>query len=215
MSRPLTTTFTRGDQALEEVAAFGRFRKHLFIDQLGWPLRSFRGEEIDDFDSDEAVYCIVRSGDGVVAGFRAIPTNRPYLASTVFPSLASARAYPSTSDVWEISRFGIAPMAGHAIAQINYGLMFRFAQRRQIKALVAIADLTYERYLSALGVRSVRYGEPLPMARDRAGNTQMIVAGEIPIAAQSGERFRKLLSATQSVEIIDETLVLGRDSLSA
>lgn len=215
MSRPLTATFTRGDQDIEAVAEFGRFRKALFIDQLGWPLRSFRGEEIDDFDRDDAVYCVVRSTEGVLAGFRAMPTNLSYLASVAFPSLASDRPYPNTPDIWEISRFGIAPRAGHAIAQLNYGLMFRFAQRRQVQALVAIADLAYERYLAALGVHAVRYGEPQPLARDRAGNTQLIVAGEIPILAQSGERFRRLIATTQSVEIIDETLVLGSDSLSA
>lgn len=214
MSR-LTATITRGDQNLRAIEQFGRFRKKLFIDTLGWPLRSFRGEEIDDFDGDDAIYCVVRFVDEVVAGFRAMPTDGQYMARSAFPTLASERPYPQAADIWEISRFGIVPGAGHDIAQINYGLMFRLAQRRQVKALVAIADLTYERYLAALGVRTVRYGPPQPLARTRAGQLQDIVAGEIPVLEQSGTRFRNLLAMTNSLEIIDETLVLGSESIPA
>lgn len=215
MSTLLSATITRGNQDLRAVEQFGRFRKKLFIDTLGWPLRSFRGEEIDDFDGDDAIYCVVRSADQVVAGFRAMPTDGPYLAHSAFPSLASERPYPRAADVWEISRFGVAPGAGHGIAQINYGLMFRLAQRRQVKALVAIADMTYERYLAVLGVRTVRYGAPQPLARTRSGQIQDIVAGEIPFLEQTGMRFRKLLATTNSVEIIDETLVLGSEGIPA
>lgn len=211
MSISLRATLSRGDQNRDVIEQFGRFRKRLFIDELGWSLRSFRGEEIDDFDSDDAIYCVVTNETGVIAGFRAMTTAGPYLARSAFPALASERRYPQSHDVWEISRFGVARGASRSLAQINYALMFRFAQRRQIKALVAIADLAYERYLTALGVTTVRYGPPQPLA----DTGQQIVAGEIPVFSQTGERFRKLLSAINSVEIIDETLVLGSGGLSA
>ena len=216
MTTRLRAIITRGDQDTDVVGAFGQFRKRLFINQLKWPLRSFRNEEVDQFDSDDAIYCVIFFEQKVVGGFRALPTDGAYLARAIFPQLASDRPYPASSDVWEISRFGIAAgtHSSGTLSRLNYGLMFRFAQRRQLRALVAIADLTYERYLHAIGIRTTRYGQPQSIRSD--GSTPVdIVAGEIPIATQTPACLQKLTSALNTVEIIDETLVFGRSRISA
>jgi acyl homoserine lactone synthase len=93
--------------------------------------------------------------------------------------------------------------------------MFWFARTRGARALVALADLTYERFLWRLGVRTRRYGEPQTIGANASGKPIVAVAGEIPLAAQCGRRFEGLTHLVQELEIIDEALVLGRECVSA
>ena len=183
-------------------------RKQLFVDHLGWALHSCGEREIDDFDRPDTSYCALYADDTLVGGFRAIRTDREYLAQKVFPQLASMRNYPRRRDVWEISRFGILPdRASEELARLNYALMFRFAAARQATALVAIADLVYERYLRAIGIRTRRYGPPQVIGTDSAGRELLCVAGEIPLADQQGPRLAALLALANSIEVHDATLV--------
>lgn len=190
------------------------FRKELFVDRLDWPLRVVAGREVDAFDTADTVHCGVLADGRVVAGFRAVRTDRPYLAREVFPQLARFRPYPARPDIWEISRFGVLPGAGD-LGRLTYGLMFRFAHTRRASALVAIADLTYERFLGRLGIRTRRYGPPQPLGATRAGRPLMVVAGEIPLAEQNAAGVQALLRLTRDVEIDDEALVFGRSRVSA
>jgi N-acyl-L-homoserine lactone synthetase len=204
------------DQNPNVTDQFLQFRKTLFIDALGWDLKAQNGRERDQFDTPAAVYCVLFRNDRVIAGFRAICTEHPYLALAVFPQLATLAAYPQRHDVWEISRLGVLPAeAGSITARILYSLMFRFARERQIASLVALADLRYERFLTQLGIRTRRYGPPQAVGLNEAGEPQMLVAGDIPIANQRGWRFDNLLNLAKTVEIDDETLVLGSERLSA
>ena len=82
-------------------------------------------------------------------------------------------------------------------------------------SLIAIADLTYERYLSAAGIRTERYGPPMTIPHAPGKAPLTVVAGEIPLDQQKGARFHRLVSALNNVEIADETLVLGSASISA
>lgn len=201
---------------LVNVAQFQRFRKQLFVDHLGWDLVCVGDREVDAFDTLGAMYCAVFSGAQIVAGFRAIRTSDKYLALTVFPQLATLRPYPRRHDVWEISRFGVA-MGDEAsdLARLNYGLMFRFALTRKAAGLVAVADLVYERYLRALGIRTRRYGPPQTVGVDRLGRNLVCVAGEIPMPDQDPGRIGRLTSLTKQLEVADDALVLGPQAISA
>jgi acyl homoserine lactone synthase len=195
---------------------FWRFRKRLFVDRLGWQLHVKGDCEFDEFDNENAIYAAIQDGDEIVAGFRAIRSDSPYLARSIFPQLATDRAYPNRADCWEISRFGIDGAQGNAqIARANYSVMFRFALRRQASALIAIADLSYERYLATLGITTLRYGPPSVLGIDARGRIMEVVAGEIPLTGQASPRFLSLLSIANTMEINDETLVLGCEAISA
>jgi acyl homoserine lactone synthase len=195
---------------------FARFRKRLFVDRLGWQLKVSDDCEFDEFDNSSAVYCVIKDDGGIVAGFRAIRSDSPYLARSVFPQLASERPYPNRADCWEISRFGIDSTSRNPqIARANYSVMFRFALRRQASALIAIADLSYERYLATLGITTLRYGQPVTIGTDALGRPMEVVAGEIPLTGQASPRFLSLLSIANTLEINDETLVLGCEAVSA
>jgi N-acyl-L-homoserine lactone synthetase len=208
--------FGRRGQRPNAVSKFNQFRRHLFVDKLGWPLTVVDGQERDQFDRLDTEYCVVLRNDQVIAGFRAIRTDREYLALNVFPQLASTKSYPRSQTCWEISRFGIAPEAASSVcARLNYGLMFRFAVAREATSLVAVADLTYERYLRRLGIRTHRYGDPCTVGLDRFGNELLCVAGEIPITGQKPHRLNDLIDLTTELEIDDASLVLRPEAISA
>jgi acyl homoserine lactone synthase len=172
--------------------------------------------ERDQFDTGSAVHCALFRNGKIIAGFRAIRTDQPYLAKSIFPQLATIAPYPQRHDVWEISRFGVLPLeAGSITAQILYSLMFRFAHCRHANALVALADLRHERFLTQIGIRTRRYGLPQTVCADEDGTPLLAVAGDIPLANQRGRRFEALLKLVDNVEIDDETLVLRSDRLSA
>lgn len=198
------------------VDALYRLRKVLFVDLHGWDLPVVDGRERDQFDTENAVHCALFRDDRLIGGFRATRTDNDYLARVVFPQLAAVKSYPQRADVWEISRFGVLPSPDRLeVAKLNYSLMFRFAQMRRAVALVAIADLTYERFLRTLGIRTRRYGPPQIIGTTKSGEPMWAVAGEIPLAEQGGSRFQALLALAKHVEIEDETLVLGRIRISA
>jgi N-acyl-L-homoserine lactone synthetase len=198
------------------LAAVQRFRTKLFVDELGWQLTLSNGQEKDQFDVETTVHCALLAHDEIVGCFRAIRADRPYLAEVVFKDLAEFCTYPIRPDMWEISRFGVASaVARFATARVLYGLMFRFAQTRNADALVAIADLSHERFLRFMGIRTRRYGRPRVIGVDDAGRPIEVVAGEIPLVEQQGERFQAIMKSIADMEIIDETLVFGRSRISA
>jgi acyl homoserine lactone synthase len=215
-SKRLQAIFCTEVQQPNVVDRLLQFRKELFVDTLKWELSVYDGRERDQFDTNSAIHCAVFRNGTLFAGFRVISTDQPYLARTVFPQLATFASYPEKHDVWEVSRFGIAPSeAGSMTARILYALMFRFAYSRKASALVALTDLRHERFLTQIGVRTRRYGPPQAIGQDERGAPLLLVAGDIPIANQHGRRFEALLKLIDNVEIQDETHVLGSERLSA
>jgi N-acyl-L-homoserine lactone synthetase len=192
------------------------FRKRLFIDLMGWDLAARDGRERDQFDTPVALYSALFRDESLIGCFRAIRTDKDYLVRGVFPHLATLKGFPQRWDPWEISRFGVLPVENRIeAARVNYSLMFRFAQVRQATTLVALADLTYERFLTQLGIRTRRYGQPQCIGTRADGEPMWVVAGEIPLPEQRGHRFESILELARHVEINDETLVLGRSRISA
>jgi N-acyl-L-homoserine lactone synthetase len=98
---------------------------------------------------------------------------------------------------------------------MNYALMFRFAEIRGAQALVAMADLSYERFLERMKIRTRRFGPPQVIGTDRRGSPLTAVAGEIPIDEEDNPGLTKFLDTGRQLEIHDATHVLGRSSISA
>ena len=87
-------------------------RKRVFVDQLGWKLCAPGSWlEVDQFDTDYTVYLIAcSSGDERhLASVRLNPTTRPHMLDTIFTQLCDDGPIVAT-DVWESSRFTIAPI---------------------------------------------------------------------------------------------------------
>jgi N-acyl-L-homoserine lactone synthetase len=196
------------------VQAMLRLRKRLFVDQCGWLLNTVGDLERDQFDVWYTEHCLLFHGPDLVGGFRAIRTDYPYLTQAVFPQLA-VRRFPNRRTVWEISRFGVLPTAEARTARLNYALMFRFAELRGAEALVAMADLTYERFLLRMNIRTRRFGPPQVIGVDRRGVELTALAGEIPINKTDNPDLGGFLDLGRKLEISDATHVLGRASIPA
>ena len=217
MKRQYSAIFCNTQSEPEIVEQIFRMRKKIFIDHYGWELPQYDDREIDAFDSLFTVHCALFQGERPVACFRAIRTDHPYLSAWVFPQLASERPYPKRPDAWEISRFGVLPdcQGDLRYSVLNYALMFHFAAQVQARHLVACAEPAHERFLQQIGIRTARYGPPSIVGTTKRGDPLVVVAGDIPIAEQSGDRFTRLCSALDNVEIINASYVLGPQRISA
>jgi acyl-homoserine lactone synthase len=98
-------------------------RKRVFVDQLGWKLRAPGcWLEIDEFDNEYTVYLVASSpeDDRHLASVRLNPTIRPHMLNTVFADLCEDGPLIG-NDVWESSRFTIAPigMRGSEVMRLS------------------------------------------------------------------------------------------------
>ncbi len=193
-----------------------KFRKKLFVDELGWDLEVQGDLESDSFDSDAATYCSLYLDDKIVGGFRMIPTNKDYLGLKHFPQLASSRPYPQQADIWEVSRLGVLPIAQKVqAAEIIYSLMVHFVINRSASALIAVMDEAHRRRLPLKGMKLRDFGPLQLVGHDKEGQPLTALATEMLLHEQGNRRFTKLLNQTNQLEVHDETLFLRRTRISA
>jgi acyl homoserine lactone synthase len=206
----------QGWQFPGEVVAQRRFRKRLFVDELGWELIHRDGLESDEFDTARAVFCSLYLGDEIVGCWRAIRTTEEYLGKKIFPQLATLRPYPAHPDIWEISRLGVIRHRQRALsAQHIYALMFHFARTRNAHALCGVVSLVHNRNFVISGIKTRRYGAPQVVGRDARGRPITVFFGEIRMSDQEGAALKKVLDPVNRMELQDDALVLGRAPVSA
>ena len=124
-------------------------RKRIFVDRLGWSLPSRQcWLEIDEFDSDYAVYLLARDFDTGrhQASVRLLPSTQPHVLGSLFAQLCADSA-PVADDCWEISRLVAIPARsnGTALVRVHRLLavaLVEFALTNHIRtySLVAEAD---------------------------------------------------------------------------
>lgn len=210
---PLIATFFNRQSNPNLLQDVYRFRYALFIEELGWSLPASEGREIDSFDTGDATYCSLSIADRIVGCFRAIPCDKPYLARTVFPYMASQLNYPTSSLQIEISRLGVRESARH-LSPVLYSLMLRYGMAAGVSALVALTDLVHERLLQKMRIRTIRYGDTQIVGFRHDGSWLLGVAGEIPLSDPC-QNFSPIIQLSRSVEIRDEASVFRRELLSA
>ena len=157
-------------------------RKRVFIDQLGWQLPTVGSWlEVDEFDNEYTVYLIACSGhdERHLASVRLLPTTRPHMLNTIFRGLSDGG--PVTGeDVWESSRFTIAPvgMRGTEIMRLSQYLALahvEFALLNGIRRYTMIGETHRVATVVAMGW-AVR---PLCLPTECGGNK--IVSLEVSI----------------------------------
>lgn len=171
-------------------------RKRVFIDQLGWQLPSAGSWlEIDQFDNEYTVYLIACSQrDGRhLASVRLLPTTGPHMLNTIFADLSEGGPVIG-GDVWESSRFTIAPVGlrGTEIMRLSQILALahvEFALLNGIRRYTMIGEVHRIATVCAMGWK-VR---PLCLPTDPGDGTR-IVSMEVTIGddtlAQMRRRFR-------------------------
>ncbi|WP_438276925.1 acyl-homoserine-lactone synthase [Nitrobacter sp.] len=192
-----------------------RFRKRLFVDQFGWNLSVAGDCERDQFDNHHAIYCALFCDDVLAGMFRLVRTDNPYLSRVVFPNLAQLGSYPVRLDVWEVSRFGVMHPNLRIASAANHALMIYFALRLDVRALVGVTDVRYERALRHLGINTRRYGHPATVGIDHAGNPIQAVAGEILLSQQSNAKIQYFIDLAERMDIQDASHVFGYQRVSA
>ncbi|MBN8212620.1 MAG: hypothetical protein J0M09_06835 [Xanthomonadales bacterium] len=159
-----------------------RLRSDVFHRRLGWEVRVDNGREHDWFDLIGPHYLVAHDGASNALGCsRLLPTAGPNMLRDIFPFLLDGAPAPSSSAVWEVSRFAINSACagdgfgfGHVPAAM-LAEMFRFAGTHGIEDLVGVTSAPVERMLRHLGLRVERLG----MSR-KIGNV-MSLAFRMPV----------------------------------
>ena len=157
-------------------------RKRVFVDQLGWQLPSAGSWlEVDEFDNEYTVYLIACSGDDGrhLASVRLLPTTRPHMLNTIFAGLCDGGPVIG-EDVWESSRFTIAPlgMRGTEVMRLSQDLALahvEFALLNNIRRYTMIGEVHRVATVCAMGWK-VR---PLCLPTDCGG--KQVVSMEVSI----------------------------------
>lgn len=137
-----------------------RDRKRVFVDGLGWQLPMADAvREIDQFDTDGAVYLAAVGGDGDrhLGSVRLLPTTQPHLLDQVFPALCSDGT-PTGSSIWEASRLCASPdlRDSRTILGVHRRLalaMIEFALMHQIDAYTCVTESRHVAALLSTGWR--------------------------------------------------------------
>ncbi|KWK96259.1 acyl-homoserine-lactone synthase [Burkholderia ubonensis] len=152
----------------ELAADIGRYRRRVFVEQLGWALPSANEIcERDQFDRDDTVYVFARNGNGEMCGCaRLLPTTSPYLLNTLFADLlAEGVTPPQSAAVWELSRFAATGEAGSAEAAAwavrpMLAAVVECAAQLGVRQLIGVTFASMERLFRRIGVHAHRAGPP-------------------------------------------------------
>jgi N-acyl-L-homoserine lactone synthetase len=147
----------------DQLAAMYRARKQVFVDRLRWEVPVVDGEfEIDQFDTEGAVYFLAIAADGTQLGSaRLLPSTAPHLLSDVFPHLCE-RGVPRGDDVWEITRMCTAPGLAEprAVRQRLMVGMVEFALLNGIRRYTLVSHMAYLSAILAIGWDCAPLGLP-------------------------------------------------------
>ncbi len=159
-----------GDPEMDRDAMLGMFRLRdtIFHKRLGWDVRSENGCERDVFDELSPVYMVARGSRRAVEGcWRLLPTTGPYMLRDTFPQLLRGEPAPCDPEIWELSRFAVAPTSIDDRRQVNFGavtfeMMQRvvdFAESHGIGSYVTVTSVALERMLRRAGIPLRRFGD--------------------------------------------------------
>ena len=88
-------------QRLEEMF---RLRYRIFVEEQKWDLPCSYPYEMDEFDTEDAIYFIyIDETDEIQGSMRLLPTTGPHLMTDVFPEMCSGIP-PSSVNIFESSR---------------------------------------------------------------------------------------------------------------
>ena len=87
-----------------------RLRHEVFVKRRGWSLPCTDGREIDQYDTDEAIYFLDLNERGVVRGsIRIAPSETCSLLADYFPHLVETGDQLRSPDIYECTRYIVMP----------------------------------------------------------------------------------------------------------
>jgi acyl homoserine lactone synthase len=147
------------------------YRKKIFVDRLGWKLKTLNGMEFDQFDRPDTIYVAsVDKNEQVNGCARLLPTNRPYLLGEVFPQLLVGKSAPCSPKIWELSRFAVCNLNASMSAKsyVNKHNVYNLL-RKSIECaayhgalrIITVSPVGVEKMLNRLNFLSQRAGPPM------------------------------------------------------
>ncbi|MFT6914844.1 MAG: acyl homoserine lactone synthase [Motiliproteus sp.] len=154
------------------VQQLSEYRYRVFIEALGWELKTESGIESDQFDREDTQYVVARNDEGHITGCaRLLHTISPYLLEEVFPQLLNGMTPPKSTEVWELSRFTTmdltsnnTPSTGQFSSNTTLALLdeaVRCAKQKGAKRLISVSPIGVERLLRNTQYRAHRAGPPM------------------------------------------------------
>jgi N-acyl-L-homoserine lactone synthetase len=103
----------KGSQRSEQRHYFDqhfRLRHQIFIKRRGWSLPSANGFEIDQYDTEDALYFLDLNDDDAIQGsIRITPTVKSSLLADYFPHLVENGSSIRAPDIYECTRYIVLP----------------------------------------------------------------------------------------------------------
>lgn len=170
-------------------------RKQVFVDLLKWDVPVLEGRyEIDQFDDEHAVYLIVADTNGEHLGSaRLLPTTRPHILDSLFPSLCAGEA-PRSTDCFEITRFCLG-RSQNAKARLEtrnrlVSALAQYALENGISTYTGVAELGWLQQILAFGWRCRPLGLPRVIGGRTLGALRIDIDLETPALLASNDIFR-------------------------
>jgi acyl homoserine lactone synthase len=143
----------------ELAADLGRYRRRVFIEQLGWALPSANESfERDQFDRDDTVYVFARNAGGDMCGCaRLLPLFADLIAEDMPP--------PQSAAVWELSRFAATddeggPGNAEWAVRPMLAAVVECAAQLGARQLIGVTFASMERLFRRIGIHAHRAGPP-------------------------------------------------------
>lgn len=150
-----------------------QYRYSIFIERLGWELKTKNNEELDQFDRLDTIYIIAQDNNQQIQGCaRLLPTTKEYLLGAVFPQLIPAGLpLPNSSDIWELSRFAAVDLSNEnsvEVGQFSSSVAVSLLQAaidcaaaQGAKRIITVSPIGVERLLRKAGFNAHRAGPPM------------------------------------------------------
>lgn len=147
-----------------------RLRHQIFVEERKWSIPSYNGREIDQYDTDEAVYFINLASNGSIEGsVRMTPSLRSSLLADYFPHLVETGEAPRGPAIYEATRYFVRPMipTRTALRAAKVRLLvplFEWCLKEQLEQFQAVIDYGALGAFTELSPMTRVLGAPQPFA---------------------------------------------------
>lgn len=186
-----------------------RWRHRIYVEERGWKeIARPDGREIDQFDTEDAVYLIAIDDAGEFAGStRLNPTHRPNMLSDVFPHLVLRGKLPNSPKIWDWTRMFVVPAMRREAGRCPtleklFASVMELAIKEDLDALVTLAEVHWLTRLLKMGWIVDPLGLP------------SLIEGEFWVPFQCKVSAHILDATRQSFQLPDTTLFANRPSLN-
>lgn len=123
-----------------------RLRYDIFVKRRGWALPCVNGREVDQYDTDQAVYFLDLNEDDVLRGsIRIAPSETASLLADYFPHLVETGDALRAPDIYECTRYIVMPgrksRDENRVAKARIiGAMLEWSLRRKLSFLQTVIE---------------------------------------------------------------------------